>query len=171
MIRKDDAKLSNLMTVGIWMIIGGLAIGALGFVMAMLSLATSMMALSGLGGLVFLIGLILVGATVVGGLRTEKMASTTTQAVQVPNCLIIARFATNSVGETLFSEEDIFFDDPKTKFFIRIQPEYGRQIELRTNLPVWQGCGEGMRGTAVVQGDWLGSFSKQLGTADGKPYQ
>jgi hypothetical protein len=171
MIQKDDAKLTNLMTAGIWLMVGGFCLGGFGFVMAVLSGSPSMVALSGLGGLGFVVGLIMIGATVLGGLRTEKKAATSTEAVQIPDCVITARFVTNSVGETLFSEEDIFFDDPKVKYFIRIQPSYGRQIELRTNMPVWQSCGEGMRGTAVVQGDWLGSFTHQRGRGEGTPYQ
>lgn len=171
MIRKDDARLGAIMTAGVWICGGGFVVAGIGFFLTVVSGSPSMAALAGLGGVGFVVGLGMIGYVAFSGLHTERSAKNASTAVQIPGSTITARFATNRLGETLFSELDLDFDDPKTKFFVRIQPSEGRQLELRTNSAVWQGCGEGMKGTAVVQGDWLGAFTPTLGSGEGMPYR
>lgn len=169
MIKKEVGKLSNAMLAGLYCLgIGTLVIFG-GFWIMLLFRSPIASAIVGLGGFGVFVGLGLLGYGLFKGLYTERSASKEVAAVQMPESKIVARFAVNSIGETLFSDLDIDFEDPKTQLLIRVAPPEGDQIELRTNEQVWSQCGEGMTGTAVVQGDWLGSFIPALGTGEGGP--
>ena len=171
MIKKEVGKLSNAMLIGLYCLGIGVLVVSGGFWM-MLLLRTALASLVvGLGAFGIFTGLLLMGYGIAKGLHVEHAASKTTTQVQMPECRIVARFAINSIGETLFSEMDIDFEDPKTQFLIRVAPAHGAQIELKTNEQVWLQCGEGMRGTLVVQGDWLGSFVPIRGAGEGDPYR
>ncbi len=160
MIRKDDQRLASVMMVGLWM----MGIAVLFGIAVVVNIYFFIIAIP-----LFVIGLGVAGYAVLRGLNVEKKGQTATAAYQVPDSLIIAKFATNAVGETLFSDFDILMDDPKTKFYVQIQPGQGRMMECKTNATVWQGCGEGMRGTAMLQGDWLGAFQPVIGSGQGRP--
>lgn len=171
MIKKEVGKLSNAMLAGLYCLGIGVLVLFGGLWILLLFRTPLASALVGLGTLGIVAGLLLLGYGIVTGLRVERKAASSSTAVQIPNSRIVARFAINSIGETLFSEMDIDFDDPRTKLFIRIEPTQGPQIELTTNEAVWSQCGEGMTGTAVVQGDWLGSFVVTRGVGEGDPYR
>lgn len=161
MVPKDDRKIANVMMVGLSMIGIGL----------LLNLATLVYVPFLIAGIpLFLLGLVVTGVGIVMGLRVEKGASKSKELIRIDDCHVVAKFATNVVDEVFFNEEDILFDDPKTKLYVRLQPPQGRQLELKTNEAVWKSCSEGVRGTAVVQGDWLGSFVMVRGTGSGNPY-
>ncbi|HTQ08581.1 MAG TPA: hypothetical protein VMI31_00775, partial [Fimbriimonadaceae bacterium] len=44
------------------------------------------------------------------------------------------------------------------KYYVRIQFLGGKRDELECARPVFDLCGEGMRGLAMVQGSWLSQF-------------
>lgn len=73
------------------------------------------------------------------------------EGVYVMNCLIL-----DKKGDTIF---DPGMYDPEDLFYY-IQVEFGNGIkkEFRTTSEVFATIGEGMRGTASVQGKWLGKF-------------
>jgi len=86
-------------------------------------------------------------------------------------CQIAARFAINRIGETLFDADYVEFDDPKTKLFVRLNRPNLPSLEVRTNQHVWLACGEGMYGSAHVDGDWMGRFEQRVPpTPQGNPY-
>jgi len=161
MIHKDDKGLATIMMVGLWM----MGIAVLLIVASVVNLYFFIVAIP-----LFLIGLIVTGYAVLKGLHTEKKASRSGTPHQIPDCLIIAKFATNGIGEMIFNDYDILMDDPKVKFYVQMQAQTGSKMELTTNSTVWQTCGEGMRGTAMVQGDWLGAFAPMIGSGQGNPH-
>lgn len=168
--RKDAGKVSNLLMLGIGGLILGFAcivIGLLGSVV----LGSMGAALAGLGILVMFIGGGLALGSLIYGLKQEKGDQKETRITTLQNVQITARFATNHIGETLFDADYIEFDHPKTKLYVRVNAPGSPQVELRTNADVWNACGEGMRGHAHVQGDWLGRFEQvAMPPPTGNPY-
>ena len=162
MVPKDDRPIANLMMVGLSMI-------GIGLLLNMASIMILPLLMVGIP--LCLLGLAVTGFAIVRGLRMEKGGSKSKEVVQIADCTIIARFATNVVDEVFFNEDDILFDEPSTKLYVRVQPPQGRQLELKTNEAVWRTCTEGVRGYAVVQGDWLGSFTMVRGPGGGNPYE
>lgn len=161
MVTKDDRPIANMMMVGLSMM-------GIGLLMNLASIMVLQLLMIGIPLLV--LGLAVTGFAIFRGLRIEKGASKSKQVLQISDCVIIARFATNVVDEVFFNEDDILFDEPTTKLYVRIQPSQGRQLELKTNEAVWRTCTEGVHGHAVVQGDWLGSFTMVRGPGAGNPY-
>lgn len=89
-------------------------------------------------------------STKVGNPRTEK------------NCRVMARYGVNSQNEVLAANWAADYDDfrPHVRLY---SPQRGA-MEFECALPVWEQCGEGMLGDAVIQGRWLSSFSPAIGT-------
>lgn len=171
MLRSKDAnKTGNLLLAGI----GGLVVGGILIFFGLISsvaIGLGGIALLGLGILLSFVGLCLMLGTLIYGLKQEKGDAKETTIVTIQNSTITARFAINRLGETIFDADYIEFDDPKTKLYIRLSAPGQPQIELKTNRPVWSACGEGMRGHAHVQGDWLGRFEQiAIPPPSGNPY-
>lgn len=159
MRKKDSNQVSTLLMVGV----GGLVLGIFMIMFGILSsmaVGQSGMALAGLGILFSLGGGGLALGSVLYGIRQERGDSRETRVTTIENVQITARFGMNRLGETIFDADFLDFDDPKTKLFIRISTPTSGQVELRTSSAVWGACGEGMRGIAHVQGDWLGQFER-----------
>lgn len=169
MQQKDHVKLSNLIVIGAWTAVGGVGAMAFGFFFGILTRSAALIALVGLGGLAFVVGLGMVGYSIVTGLKTERSDPTTAHVSQWPDAVVQARFATNMIGETVFSDMDIDFEDPKTKLYVRVATSNGQRAELKARQEVWLQAGEGMRGTAMIQGDWLVGFAPSIGTGQGDP--
>lgn len=144
---------------------GLVGVGALGFVMLMgggaLRMANSqgkdpsLLILSGIAGGAILLGfacaiLALVWGT--GRNRRARSAPPTSAPVR-----ILARYALMpGTSEMMFSDFDP--DYPGIRFFARVRKADGNAIELQCAYPVFAMLGEGMTGTAVVQGDWISVF-------------
>lgn len=171
MIPKDDTKLSRTIYIGTWSSIIGFVLILAGILLGTLTNNVFIMSFAGIGGLLFLLGLIMVGFSLFSGLKSEHLSKNSTEQITVSDVKVTARFAINSLGETLFSDLDVDFEDPKCRFFVRIQPNQGRQTELRTAPELWSTIGEGMSGDALVQGDWLCSFRPKIGAGQGTPYR
>jgi len=124
---------------------GGAVTGSPGIIM----LAVAGLTVMGLGFLV-------IGATVVYGFVSMKKDRSAPPA-SYPDVLIVARFAINEANEMIFQDFDP--EDPDSKLYVHLKFPGGRNQEFRCPLPVFERCGEGMRGSAVVQGDWLGNFT------------
>lgn len=164
MIRKDDNKLANLLMVGAAICGVSIFIGFFGFL-----LRSGAMFAFGIVG--FFIGVVVAAYTLFSGLRTESQGGKVTTVTEIPGARITARYAINMIGETIFSEQDILFDDPKTKLYVRLQLPNAHSTEVKCPAEVWLACGEGMYGTALLQGDWLGGFRPTVGTGQGDPYR
>lgn len=170
MLNKDHDKLGNLIVVGGWVAAGGLALSLLGFFGTVLTGGRSMAALTGLGGLALFVGIGMIGYTVFTGIKTEQSGGAGAPVDTYPDTHIQARFATNENGETVFSDLDIDFDDPETKLYVRVALASGKRAELKAVIEVWGMAGEGMRGTALIQGDWLVGFTPTMGAVDTSPH-
>ena len=109
-----------------------------------------------IGPILMVLGLLLVGCSIVYGFATmhrERKGP----PVNHPDVLVVARFAVNEAGETVFQDFDP--DDEDTKLYVQLKFPGGRNQEFRCPMAVFECCCEGFRGSAVAQGDWLGSFT------------
>lgn len=119
-----------------------------------------------LGGAVAAVGILMGTGVILWGLFFAEKHSGSQKLYRVPDVRIIARFAISEIGETLFSEDDIDFDNPKTKPLVKLQYSNGEVHEFACHPTVWRQSGEGMTGTAIIQGGWLSAFQHQ---APGSP--
>lgn len=157
----SDRTYSTLLIVGVGLMVGS---GILGAMMLFAALAQGsskstgipILATAGFFILLFLIGLGLVVFTLAVGLRKASGSSKT--ITRYENTKVIARYAINSTGETLFDESYILPDDPNVKLYVRLEVPGLGSSEYRCNMPVWGQCGEGQRGAAMIQGSWIGQF-------------
>lgn len=146
-----EKKVALLMGVG-----GGL------FVLALLGLLASFVlvfpAVYILMGLAALLGLpMLIAGLVIGNLASRPGSFGSRAAPRIISpARIVAKYAIDDLGQMLFNEEDF---RPGVKFYVRIQGESGKPRELLTTQEVFVYCGEGLTGTANVEGNWLGSFT------------
>lgn len=170
MRKKDSNQISTLFMAGIGSMLVGFGCIFFGLI-GSLAIGNTGVALVGLGILLGLGGGGLTLGSILYGLRQEKGDQKETRVVVIQDAQITARFAINRLGETIFDADYLDFDDPKTKLYIKITAPTVNQLELRTNPAVWGSCGEGMRGHAHVQGDWLGQFERVAVTPPtGNPY-
>lgn len=115
----------------------------------------SMLLVAMIGPIVFVLGLALVSIGLLSGFAYNKSRSTGS-VKRIPDVQIQAVYGFNSIGHMVFTELDLCL--PKGKLFVRVGLPNGTSEELRCSWPVLCQCGEGMRGIATVQGDWLGAF-------------
>ena len=160
-----DSRYASMLYVGFVLVVGGFVGTGLCFLLGMPVLIIVICILASIAGLIFL------GITLSSGLLSIRKSGSAKQVLQVNNARIIARFATNANGETLFDENFVDFDDEKTRLYIRLQIPARGSEEYRCNRAVWAQCGEGMTGTAFLQGDWIGQFIfTPIAPNPGKPY-
>jgi hypothetical protein len=96
----------------------------------------------------------LIGALIAGFRAGRDVRTGPTSDVE---CWIISRFAINVVGEMIFGnfEEDAVGG----KIFVTIRLPNGETREMRAPWEVFNLCGEGMHGRALVQGSWICGFA------------
>lgn len=114
-----------------------------------------------LGGTVAAIGILMGTGVILWGLFFGEKHSASQKLYKVPDVRVVARFAISEIGETLFSEGDIDFDNPKTKPLVKLQYANGEVHEFACHPAVWRQAGEGMTGNAIIQGGWLSAFQHQ----------
>jgi hypothetical protein len=121
-------------------------------------------------GLLFAFGpflaLIGIGLGIAGfflGFGHNQRLSTTSASVQQEG-RVVARFAINQIGEMIFDNYD--YDAEEGRFYVRIQYLNGKRDELECARPVFDQCGEGMRGMLNVQGSWLAQFTPLIDTPE-----
>ncbi|MEQ1822102.1 MAG: hypothetical protein ABL949_06315 [Fimbriimonadaceae bacterium] len=173
MIRnKDHNKLSTIIMIGLGGIVIGIGLIVMGL-MTFLATGPAGAAMVGLGILLSTVGAFMTLGALVYGLRQERGDDRSADIVVVRDALIIGRYATNSIGEMLFDEAYLDFDDPKTKLYLKLEIPGRPSLEVRTTRPVWSTCGEGMRGIAQIQGSWMGQFEPNIAAprATGNPYR
>lgn len=161
---QNDQSISRQVILAGFMVVAGVCVTPVGILATIPVLAV-------IGILLILGSLAMLGLAVSRGLLSNKRASTTTTINAVAESKIIARYGINHLGETIFAEDYLDFDDPATKLYIKLGEPDGKRYELRTNEAVWRNCGEGMRGAAQIQGDWLASFQPHVGQGTGNPYR
>ena len=143
-------SMSNQMMVGAGLMAGGFV----GFLVSLIFFKS--MVLGGLCVIAVIAGVFVLATTLGTGFRWNKANASATEEVSYDNCYIVARYAINEIGETVFSDFDP--DDLMVKLYVQIEIPGSRPHEYRTTSGVWGQCGEGMRGIARIQGDWLASF-------------
>jgi hypothetical protein len=148
-----------MIILGVFGLMVGLGSGAMQMIRGVgASGSSTIVALLGAIGLLGGLGLltfVIVSGTTLGA--TEKRGIRKID----PHTRVVARYATNSQGETLTLETD--YPDPKTKFYVRMQLGNGNKVEFQCVKEVFDQCGEGMRGESQYQGRWLGLFRPYIG--------
>lgn len=125
------------------------AIGSIG-AGALFPLAVGML---GLGILLFL------ASTGYGWMQHTRRNKGTEQ--QVPRALVVAKYAYNKDFALLTQSWEFDYDD--ARFYVRLRVDAENVLEFETSRPVFDQCGEGMRGAATFQGKWLSRFVPYTG--------
>jgi hypothetical protein len=157
---------------GVGLLIGGLVLGAIFMFVGSImpgDVRTIIFALAGLCSLAAIVGIILCGITLLSGLNVATPKAR--NVVIHSDAKVIARYAIDGQGQSTFDEEYLDFDDPKLKFYVRLELHGLGSAEYNCNSAVWSECGESMRGTAYIQGNWVGQFIRTIGTGQGDIYQ
>jgi len=114
------------------------------------------MAIAGFFLVIALGGIVMMVAGLFSGLKYSFGSEVQTDR-QLPDVVVASRFAINSVGEMIFSNFE--YDAPGGKLFVQLRFPDGHIEEMSTSWGVFNQCGEGMRGVALVKGSWLSSFA------------
>ncbi len=114
-----------------------------------------------------LIGVLMMGGAVGYGLWREANKNKGPTA-DYEGSKVLARYAYSRQGQLLTAEWEIeSADDPK--YYVRMRLPSGESVELECAPQTYFQAGEGMTGTARVQGKWLGQFSQQVGAPIDRP--
>lgn len=134
-------------------------VGAL-VVMGLITVVFSLPAVAityNVGGLLIpVFGIGLVGAGVYIGLKETHGDNSTKPVERTENAYIMNVLVINSKGEQVFDPE--MYDSNELKYIVQIAYPHGRKEEYETSPYLLSGIGEGMRGVATVQGNWLSKF-------------
>jgi hypothetical protein len=107
----------------------------------------------GLGILLFLV------STGYGWLQHARRNQGTEE--QAPSALVVAKYAYNKDFTLLTQPWEFDYDD--ARFYVRMRVDAENVLEFETSRPVFDQCGEGMRGSATFQGKWLSRFVPHTG--------
>lgn len=128
-----------------------------GIVLAVLGAVFAFFVALGVGLFLSFCGLMMSIFGLLLGLRAASGTSPNPTLESEPDCQIIARFCLNPQGDMMFDT------DPDTsqelRYFVQVAFPGGRRGEFRCPPEVYFHCGEGLRGSAEFQEDWLGRFS------------
>jgi hypothetical protein len=160
MISKNEGPLAKVIYTGIALVVIGIICFMTGLLMSMVIGGMFFAVLPGIGMGLGVLGLAITLFAILFGLKKESSSYSKTP-VRVPNCKITARFFINRNGEELFNESYLLEDEAPPKYYIRLQTQEGKSWELKCHAETWRFCGEGMKGTATIQGDWLGRFEPE----------
>lgn len=111
--------------------------------------------------LIFLCGLVLLCLAVFYGVVLERKSHGGAPRVEA-NCRVMARYGVNQNNDVMSSDWAADSDDFRP--FVRLYSPTRGALEFECAMPVWDQCGEGLLGEAVVQGRWLSSFTPYRGT-------
>ena len=111
-------------------------------------------ALAAFGGVI--LGLVLIGGTLVYGVMVDRN-ETKGVAVGIEHARVIARYALTADGVLHTDAESIQYAE-KPRYYVRLALPGQGSIEFKTSPETFWNCGEGMTGTAEIQGKWLGRF-------------
>lgn len=149
----------TMIIVGVFSLMMGLGSGMAQVMRGQVGHGSSV-TVAALGALLLLGGIGILAFTMISGATMGVLEKRGMRKVD-PQTRVIARYATNSQGETLTLEYD--FPDPKTRFYVRLQLGDGSKAEFQCVKEVYDQCGEGMRGESHFQGRWLGMFRPYIG--------
>jgi hypothetical protein len=168
----NDRAYSAALNTGLWMAVGGFFLGAFillaGASQGKHPSGVILMIAAGIFIAIFFIGLFVLMYTLASGLGRASGAGKA--PMQCDNAFVVARYGITGVGETIFDEIYLDMDDPKLKLFVRLNIPGIGSAEYRCNDIIWRECGESMVGTAMIQGNWVGSFVRYIGHGQGNPH-
>jgi uncharacterized damage-inducible protein DinB len=139
------------------MLIGGGAAFVFGLFLYFLTLVFTSILLFGLAGLMVVGGILSAGLALYIGFAHNRDASSGGPAEPQEEGRIQARFAINQLGEMIFDNYD--YDAEEARYYVRVLYLDGRRDEYECARPVFDQCGEGMRGLLTLQGKWLSMFT------------
>lgn len=90
------------------------------------------------------------------GFRHAFSDDTKEQVVSLPNVYVMNCLILDKKGDTIFDPG--MYDPEELFYYVQLEIAPGIKKEFRTVPEVFGTIGEGMRGTASVQGKWLGQF-------------
>ena len=136
-----------------WLASGGCFL--LGLFLTFLATMFRSALLFGFGPFLIFIGMCMgIGGLVMGFRHNRNMESGPTQAPIEGR--VLARYAINGIGEMIFDNYD--YDAEDARFYVKIHFLGGRREEYECARPVFDQCGEGMRGLVTIRGNWLSMF-------------
>jgi hypothetical protein len=139
-----------------YMLLGGVGAFLAGLFFTFLAIVFQSSALFGLGPFLLLVGMVSVGtALYLGHSHNKSVASSA--SLPPAEGRITARFAVNDIGEMIFDNYD--YDAEDARYYVKVHFLGGRRDEFECARPVFDQCGEGMRGLLTVQGGWLSMFT------------
>lgn len=110
-----------------------------------------------------IIGLALsLGTLIWGTIAAKREYKPRGKLMTIQGVRIIQRFGYTRDGVLLSSEWEWEHRDD-VDFFVKMHLPDGRVEEFMTRPEVFAACGEGMLGTALVDGKWLGGFTHTIG--------
>ncbi len=143
--------------------VGGVASFAFGLFIAFIGFVLGAGILFSFGGLFVLVGIGLgIGGLAIGFGHNTSQASGQETIQQEGR--VLARYAINDIGEMIFDNFD--YDAEEAKYYIRVQFLGGKRDEFECARPVFDQCGEGMRGLVTVQGSWVAQFVPLVDTPE-----
>jgi hypothetical protein len=136
------------------LMVGGIALMALGFILYFFWPGNPLGIVVGAGGLLML------GLTILAGAIKATNIHEGTEYIE-PNCRVMARYGVDARQNVVSS--DWIGNGQDIRTYVRLySPSRGAQ-EFECALPVWLQCGEGMLGQAITKGHWLCGFYPQMG--------
>lgn len=120
----------------------------------------SLLIAAGIGPLFILMGFAMAIGGLVWGFAVNRKAANASP-ITYPGSRVLARYALMpGSDEMVFSMIDPTVEG--IRFFAQLRLPDGRTPELRCPYALFESLGEGMVGSATVQGDWIGAFAPEL---------
>lgn len=116
----------------------------------------SMLLVSGLPLGISILGLFVAFAGLYVGWKTAFADDSKQERRDLQNVYVIAAFILDSQGAKVFDTDMHEAGDLRYYVQIRLQDQTVKEVE--TARQVFESMGEGMRGTATVQGRWMSAF-------------
>lgn len=152
-------------TVGFVLVAIGFGLGYLLAAGGLLRLAKTgdptFLAYSGIGPILIAVGVLLIVGAIVYGIVYVRKRETSKVAYAYSGTVVLARYAMDPQGDMRFDPEPP--EDSSYRLFLRLRLPDGTSDEYRVGPEVYVTAGEGMSGTAFIQGDWVGRFQPEMG--------
>jgi hypothetical protein len=116
----------------------------------------NMFAFAGLPLVVSLIGCAMAAAGLWIGFRHTFKNDSASPVQAVEGAYIIACVATNKTGDPVFDRD--MYDRSELQYYVQVRLPDDSRSEYKTSADVFESLGEGLTGTAIIQGKWLGQF-------------
>lgn len=158
-----------------WAIVAGLVLMPIGLVLTLMFFMAGVFRATRTGGgdagdvvliwigiAILLLGLLLtVGGFLFGYFQGKKEYLPTGDMRRALGVQILVRYAYNNRGE-MANDEYMWQEGDDIKFYVKLRFANGTVQEFQTTVEVYNMCGEGMKGDALIDGKWLGGFTANI---------